>query len=343
LMNELNASYPGFNWVDRIRFTGLMDFPDVKGETRVQGPAVGWAVNLFNSKSKEKNRLNIEKSIIVGKIPSNPGEALISYDFAKRYGIKTGDEFTLFGSAMDGSMSFMNFKVSGLVRFGTSALDRGAMIIDITDARETFKMDDAASEILGFLKSGYYDDFQVRPITEKFNNKYKKSKDEFAPLMINMRNQGGIGEYIDYVTTVESMMVFIFILAMSIVLWNAGLLGGLRRYKEFGVRLALGEEKKHIYRTLILEGIFIGLIGSVAGTAIGLGASYYLQAVGIDFGGMLKNSSMLIPSVLKASVTPMSFVIGFIPGLFSTVLGNALSGLGIYRRQTARLFNELEV
>ncbi len=48
------------------------------------------------------------------------------------------------------------------------------------------------------------------------------------------------------------LFAFIFIGAMSIVLWNAGLLGGLRRYGEFGIRLAMGETKPKIYKSLIL-------------------------------------------------------------------------------------------
>jgi putative ABC transport system permease protein len=129
---------------------------------------------------------------------------------------------------------------------------------------------------------------------------------------------------------------------MSIVLWNAGLLGGLRRYSEFGLRLAMGEEKKHIYKSLIYEGILIGSIGSIIGTGVGLGVAYYLQEVGFDISGMMKNSTLLMPSVLKAEVTSQAFYIGFIPGVFSMVLGNALSGIGIYKRKTAQLFKELE-
>ncbi|HIM09839.1 TPA: hypothetical protein EYM26_03450, partial [Candidatus Poribacteria bacterium] len=58
---------------------------------------------------------------------------------------------------------------------------------------------------------------------------------------------------------------------------------------------------------------------------------------------MLKNVNMMFPSVLRASISSETFYIGFFPGLFSTVLGTALSGIGIYKRQTAQLFKELEV
>ena len=139
------------------------------------------------------------------------------------------------------------------------------------------------------------------------------------------------------------VIIFIFVVAMSIVLWNAGLLGGLRRYGEVGLRLAMGENKTHVYYSMIMESVLIGLLGSVIGTVIGLSISYYLQTVGFDISDMMKNVTMMIPSVFRAHVTPQAYYIGFIPGLFSTVLGTSLAGIGIYRRKTAQLFKELEV
>ena len=152
-----------------------------------------------------------------------------------------------------------------------------------------------------------------------------------------------MADLIDYIGEVSVVMVFIFVLAMSVVLWNAGLIGSLRRYNEFGVRLALGEGKNQIYKTLIYEGILVGMIGTVTGTIIGLAISYFMQNVGLNIGGMMKNSSLMMPAVMKAIVTPTAYYIGFIPGLVSMVFGSALAGIGIYKRKTAQLFKELEV
>ncbi|MDD2300548.1 MAG: FtsX-like permease family protein, partial [Fermentimonas sp.] len=123
---------------------------------------------------------------------------------------------------------------------------------------------------------------------------------------------------------------------------NAGLLGGLRRYGEFGVRLAMGEEKDHLYRTLIYESVFIGLTGSIIGTALGLFAASLLQRDGIDITGMMEGSAMLYPSAIRTRITPTDYYIGFIPGLLSTIVGTMLAGLGIYKRKTSQLFKELE-
>jgi len=74
-----------------------------------------------------------------------------------------------------------------------------------------------------------------------------------------------------------------------------------------------------------------------------LGITFYMQIVGIDITGMMPESNMMLPNTLRSEYTPDLLFIGFIPGLVAMVLGNVLSGRGIYKRETATLFKELEV
>jgi putative ABC transport system permease protein len=344
LKEELNKDYPNIKWVDRIKFGGLIDVPSgEEGASKGQGPAAGMAMDIFNPESGENQRMNLSSSIVKGKLPSKPREALIGNDFAEKLNIEIGDEVTYMGTTMNGSMTFENFIVSGTIKFGVPAMDKGAMVIDISDARRVLDMEDGVGEMLGYLPSGVYDDEQAAPIVKNFNAKYANDDDEYAPEMLALRDQNGLDSYLDMVDYFAALFVGIFVFAMSMVLWNTGLLGGLRRYQEFGIRLALGEPKGHIYRTLIYEAVLIGIIGSIVGTAIGLFGVYLLQKYGIDIGDLMKDSSMMMPTVLRGKMTPDLLYIGFIPGLFAMVLGNMLSGIGIYKRSTASLFKELEV
>ena len=343
LIDSLNTAFPTLEWVERTNFGGLIDIADANGDTRAQGMAMGQAIDFLTPGTREPERMNIPASIVKGGLPTQAGEALISNDFAERFHVKIGDPVTLFGSTMNGGMAFANFTVAGTVRFGMRALDRGAILIDITDAQAALDMADAAGEILGFFKDGQYDAEQALQVKTAFNAKYEADTDEFAPLMLRLNDQKCLDEYLKMANYISGIMTFIFILAMSIVLWNTGLLGGLRRYNEFGIRLAMGEEKKHIYRSLIIESILIGTIGSVVGTLLGLVAAFYLQEYGINFGSAIQGGGMMMPEVFRADISPESFYIGFIPGLLSMVLGNALSGIGIYKRRTAVLFKELSV
>lgn len=343
LITDLRRYYPDMNWVERIHTGGLLDLPDEKGETRAQGQAIGTAVDLLSPGTREVERMNIQKSLIKGTVPQQQGEALISDDFAERFNVRLGDEVTLFGSTMNGSMAFKTFVVSGTLRFGSSILDRGAIFMDISDAQDALDMEDAASEILGYFADGVYDDLKAQEIQKSFNEKQSNPDDEFSPQMQRLVEQEGLGEYITMADNISTIMVLILVLALSLVLWNTGLLGGLRRYSEFGVRLALGEEKKHIFKTTIYEALIIGITGSVVGTIFGLAASYYMQEVGLDISSLVQNIGMMLPSIYRSQVTPALFYIGFIPGVLATVMGNALAGFAIYKRKTSQLFHELEV
>jgi putative ABC transport system permease protein len=343
LKDKLREEYPDMDWYERIRSGGLLDVPDGNGETQGQGPAVVTAIDLLTPGSTEVERMNIRNSIVKGELPKERGEVLISDDFAEKFGVTVGDDVTLFGSTMNGSMAFQNFKVSGTLRFGNSMLDRGAIFMDLKDAQLALDMEDSACEILGYYRNAPYMDLEAKALASSYNNKYSKESDEFSPKMTRLAVDAGMGDYLSMADNLVAMMSSIFIVAMSIVLWNTGLLGGLRRYSEFGVRLALGEEKKHIYMTTLYEAVFIGIIGSVIGTVFGLALSYYLQYYGWDFSALTGNIGMMLPSVFRAEVTPSLLYVGFIPGVIATVLGSALAGFAIYKRKTAQLFHELEV
>jgi putative ABC transport system permease protein len=342
LQKELGKEFPDFIWTPRTKFGGLLDIADDQGETQAQGPVLGIAVDLLSPSSPEWNILNIKKAVVRGRLPEKAGEILISDEFAQKLGVQPGETATLISSTMYGSMATANYTVAGTIHFGITAMDRGAMLIDITDLQYVMDMEDTAGEILGLFKDNLYHEGKAQAITEAFNDTYTKKDDEFSPTMVTLLDQSGLREYFNLLSSYSSIALGIFVLAMSVVLWNAGLMGNLRRYGEIGVRLAIGEDKGHIYRSMIAESLMIGFIGSVFGTLLGLAVSYYLQIKGIDISFAMKDVSLMMSDVMRAKVTSMSYVIGFIPGFLATLLGSSMSGIGIYKRQTSLLMKELE-
>jgi len=341
-IRTLEREYPGMDWTPRIRFGGLLDIPDDRGETRSQGPTFGIAADLLSPGSKEPELLNLERALIRGRLPEEPGEILVSEEFARNLDVGIGGTATLISATSTGSMAIQNFVIAGTIRFGMDALDRNTMIADIADVRYALDMPDGASEILGFFPNLVYDDARASRIAERFNANVKAPLDEFSPVMATLYEQNGLGDYMTTARQRISIILFAFFFVMSLVLWNAGLMACIRRYGEIGVRLAIGESKPHVYGSLLVESLLVGIVGSVIGTAVGLGISYYLQEVGWDISGMMQGSNMIMTNVMRAKITPVSYYIGFIPGLLATLLGSAISGIAVFRRRTARLFKELE-
>lgn len=342
LTRQLSARYPEYTWSPRIRYGGLLDIPDENGETRSQGPVAGFAIDLIGENSVEADRMNIPNSIVQGRMPEKTGEILISEELAEGLEVKVGEPATLIGATANGGMAIQNFTVVGTVHFGMGALDKGAIVADIRDIQYALDMFDAASEILGFRNDQIFDKEDAERVKADFNAAFMDKNDEFTPMMLALHDQRGLDEYLNYAENAGLIMVLIFVIAMSVVLWNTSLMSGIRRYGEIGVRLAIGESKGAVYKSMLLESVLIGIMGSVAGTAVGLAFAYYLQEVGIDITGMMQGSTMMVQSVMRARITPASYYIGFFPGLLATTFGTAIAGIGIFKRQTASLFKELE-
>ena len=340
-LQSLKNDYPNMNWAERIQFGGLLDVPDSLGRTRIQGNVMGMAIHLLDSRD-EINRMDLKSKLLQGRFPQNKSEVLITNELFVKLKLRLNDKVTLMSNTMYGDMAMYNFIVCGTLHFGTEALDRGFIVADIADVRVALDMENATGEVLGFYNNSLYDNQNAKQISKEFNSKNSKVSDKFSLTMLPMSEVGGMDFLIDYAENVQFIIIMIFVFTMSIVLWNAGLVGGLRRYGEFGLRLAIGENKNEIYTKMVIESLLIGLIGSIIGTAIGLFFSYLMQVYGIDTSDMMQNSTMMTPTVFRSQINTTTYFIGFIPGVISTVIGALLAGIGIYKRQTASLFKELE-
>lgn len=341
VMKKLRKEYPDMTWTDRIQFGGLLDSPDSAGVTRSQGNVMGMGIHMLGNQD-EIDRMDLRSKLLDGRFPQKSGELMITDELFKKMNLKLGDPVTLISNTMYGDMAMYNFTVCGVIHFGTSALDKGMVVADIEDVRMALNMEDAAGEVLGFFTDSPYVDSDAVELSNEFNEKNSDKNDQFSLAMLPMSGISGMDFMIAYSENAQYIIIFIFVFAMSIVLWNAGLVGGLRRYGEFGLRLAIGENKHEIYRSLIGESILVGLIGSVIGISIGLVFAWLMQHYGLDARNMMRNSNMMVPSIIRSQITTTTYFIGFIPGLLSTVIGSMLAGIGVYKRQTAKLFKELE-
>ena len=345
LIENLEQEYPDFFWSPRITFSGLLDVPDENGETRAQGPVIAYGIDLLSNGSRQVEIWDLERSLVSGKLPENSNDALISSKMADQLTIRIGESVTFIGSTMENAFTTYNFNVSGTFNLRKGQTDRQMMLVDLSGARLALDMGNAASEIFGFTHSLYYDDETAVALRTDYNKINSDSSDIFSPFMIALRDGNQMGTMVDISGAMMAIMGGIFLVIVMIVLWNMGLMNGLRRYGEIGLRLAMGESKGQVYRSMISEAIIIGLTGTVVGTGIGLALTYYVQENGIDYTKgieALSNSSIVMPNIFYAQVTPDLFYIGFLPGVLATVLGTMLAGLAIYRREMAQLFKELE-
>lgn len=345
LVRELSQEYPDHFWTPRITFGGLLDVPDENGETQDQGPTFALGVDFLSPGSRQIEIWELDKRLVKGRLPTKADEALLSTKLADRLRLAPGEIVTFIGSTMHNAFTTYNFTVVGTFNLQLGPADKEMMLVDISGARQALDMEDAASEILGYTHTLFYEDKDAVAMRTEYNINHSDSTDIFSPIMLALRDANQMGTMVDFSNAAMAIMLVIFLVIVMIVLWNMGLMSGLRRYGEIGMRLAIGESKGQVYRSMIVESVIISFIGSVIGTAMGLGLTYYMQEVGLDYSAAmesLSSTNIIMSNVFYAQVTPELYYIGFIPGVLATVLGTMLAGRAIYKREMAQLFKELE-
>ena len=345
MISGLNRDHPDYFWSPRINFGGLIDIPDENKETRSQSPIMAIGIDFFSNKSRQTELWKLDQIIVDGLPPRSPNDILISSKLAKKLEVSIGQEATFIGSTMDNAFTTYNFNISGIFNLNKGQTDKQMILLDISGAQEALDMNGAATEILGFTNDLFYNDEDAIEIRSSFNENNRDNSDIFAPIMIALRDTNQMGTMVDFSNAALAVIGGIFLVIVMIVLWNMGLMNGLRRYGEIGLRLAMGESKGQVYRSMITEAVIIGLTGTLLGTGLGLSITYYVQENGISYAEALEEmalKNMVMPNVFYSKVTPDLFYVGLLPGLLATVLGTMLAGLAIYRREMAQLFKELE-
>ena len=346
IIRDLNKEYPDHFWSPRITFGGLLDMPDKNGETKDQGPVYAIGIDLLNTGSRIIEIWELDKNLVNGRLPKTFNEALIGQKLADKLNITVGDTATYIGTTMNNAFTTYNFTVVGTFELQKGQAGSQMMLVDISGARKALDMENAASEILGFTHTLFYNDDKAVSLRSNYNENYSDSSDIFSPVMMALRDSSQqMGDMVEFVDAFLMIIGTIFLIIVMVVLWNMGLMNGLRRYGEIGLRLAMGESKGVVYRSMIVEAVIIGLTGTMIGTGLGLSIVYYVQENGIDYSEVvatMQTASMVMPNVFYAKITPDLYYIGFIPGLIATVLGTMLAGIAIYKREMAQLFKELE-
>lgn len=195
------------------------------------------------------------KSIIIGK------------RLAEDLGVEIGEKIVLFDlqsiGRISGSQRFRQFTVIGLFHSGLLEYDKTVVYIDIADAQYIFNSINRVSGHMLFTNN--LDD--VKPLYQHLESELGYpyfvlswiDKHKILFDWINLQKWPiliifGMISFVGIVNIISSLSMIIF-----------------EKVREIGTLLSLGLSKKHIKRIFLLEGLIIGVLGSLLGLIIAIG------------------------------------------------------------------------
>jgi putative ABC transport system permease protein len=254
--------------------------------------------------------------------PDDGAAVVLGDTLARNLKLGLGDDVTILGSAVDGTVAADSLRIVGLFHTGIADLDRQTAEMPLARFQETFALGDEAN-VVALAGSSLADVDSALP----------RLRDLAAAHGLAIRDWGALqpalkqGIALDFST---SMLWYVSLVVVVVfIILNTLLMSVLERTREFGMLMAVGMQPRRIGRMLWLELVFLALLGNGIGVAIGGGAALWFQVHGIALGGLEGLMSQWgLPGRLYPSLSFVSALAG--PGVI--VFAVALAGVIPYRR-----------
>ena len=241
---------------------------------------------------------------------------------ARNLKLGLGDDVTILGSAVDGTVAADSLTIVGIFHTGIADLDRQTAEMPLARFQETFALGDQANVVA-----------LAGPSLGDVDAALPRLRDLAAARGLTVQDWGELQPALKQGITLDfstSMLWYVSLVVVVVfIILNTLLMSVLERTREFGMLLAVGMRPRRIGRMLWLELVFLALLGNAIGIAVGGGAALWFQAHGVALGGLEGLMAQWgLPGRLYPSLTLVSALAG--PGVI--VFSVALAGVIPYRR-----------
>jgi putative ABC transport system permease protein len=288
---------------------------------------------------------NIKESVIEGNwLDPDDNKMLVGKDLAEDIGLSVGDSVTvrMITSSLDEEPSWnaIDMEIKGIFESGNPTVDGQRFILPLKLAKESLSLDSEVTEIVVRLASD--DSGLISRVQDKIKNTLNTETEKFD--VVTWEDLAGTFLAISEMKTQRSAIIIIIMLVIaSMGIINTMLMAVLERTREIGMMAAMGMRKSEILRLFILEGMFIGAIGSLMGCILGGLLSWYLEVHGWSitslFGETLSKFSESVYPVKDVFYADLTFDVLMLTFVFGTIISILAS---VYPARKATKMNPID-
>jgi putative ABC transport system permease protein len=229
------------------------------------------------------------------------GKLLIPEILAKGMKIKIGDTVVLVATNVDGSVNGKTFVVQGVLEAVLGPGGRDGYV-HMDDARELLRMrDEEVSEIAVRLKDLRFLD-QAKAQLELALAGVRNPQGQPA---LEVHTWEGLSPFANIARMIDLLDLFIRVMLVGIVLiavMNVMMMAVYERIREIGTIAAIGTPPGRILALFLSEGLLLGLVGTLIGTAVSLGLIVAMRIWPVHFVFGQQQYYVLTPSIALADV-----------------------------------------
>ncbi|MFH8975859.1 ABC transporter permease [Streptomyces sp. NPDC017890] len=242
--------------------------------------------------------------ITSGHAPRGPTEAMVDADTADKHDLKLGDELRTISQTGD-----FKARIVGIASFTVTNPGAAVIYFDTPTAqRELLGATGKYTQINVAAAAGVSDAQLKQNVSQVMDGTYKvqtakENSDE---------NREELGEFMNVIKYAMLGFAGIAFLVGIFLIINTFSMLVAQRTREIGLMRAIGSSRRQVNRSVLVEALLLGVVGSVLGVAAGVGIAVGLMKL-MSAAGMNLSTDDL-------TVKTMTPVVGLVLGVVVTVL-----------------------
>jgi putative ABC transport system permease protein len=242
--------------------------------------------------------------ITSGHVPRGPDEAMIDADTADKHHLKLGDELRTIAQTGD-----FTTKIVGIATFKVTNPGAAVVYFDTATAQHRLLGSaDRFTQINVTAAAGVSDARLKQDVARALGGSYKvQTAKENAD-----ENRKNVGSFMDVIKYAMLGFAGIAFLVGIFLIINTFSMLVAQRTREIGLMRAIGSSRKQVNRSVLLEALLLGFVGSVLGVAAGVGVAVGLMK--------LMNAAGMDLSTRDLTIKTTTPVVGLVLGVVVTVL-----------------------
>jgi len=271
--------------------------------------------------SSEQNLLI--RSLVQGEVFSGKDSrgVVVGSKIAEKLNLRIGKKLVYTTTDVNGEIVSEIARVTGIFKTGVNEVDGGMVLLPINRVRTTLHYDAQDATLLAVIINDQRYAERMRdtislaegdPQIEVLS--WQQTQTEMAGIITMDRS----GNYISQ---------FLIGLLIAAGILNTLLMSVLERTREFGVMMAVGMSPRTLFMLVVVESLWLAIIGIIIGIIITAPWYAYLYYVGLDFSGAIGEDysagGILVDPLIRIRLYKES-IIAILSGVFSLTL---LAGL----------------
>jgi len=232
----------------------------------------------------------------------DPG-IMLGERLASNLGVGLGDKVIYTTTDKSGGIVNGLARVSAILRSGAPSIDGALCVLPIDALRDVLGYaEDEATVVAVFLK----DQRRADAVAERLRRQVMSG----VTALPWQANQRELAAFVAIKVGGARFMELLIAVLVAAGIFNTLFVSVMERQREFGIMMAIGWSPGRLFRLVMLESAWLGIVGLVAAALVTAWPYYYLSTRGIDISGLMGPDTVEVSGVAMPSV----FRVGIYPG-----------------------------